>query len=205
MAGADGASDATRAAAASALSNVACNCDQTQRAMLEGGALPVVAELLLPDAGCSGACREAAAWALSNLACCPDVRKLLRCAAGAQGTARCTVFARACLQLLPVGRRPAARSGRCHPCTHAAFTAPPATCSEEQAVLDGAVGGLLELLRSGGDSGGQAAARAIKNLSAGSGSAAKARAGRGAWRGRRLLALPACMTVGAPKLPACGS
>lgn len=58
-------------------SNIACNCEQTQKAIVAENALPALADLLHPDSGCSGGCREAAAWALSNLACSSDVRNEL--------------------------------------------------------------------------------------------------------------------------------
>lgn len=74
---AGGASDASRQAAASALSNIACNCEKTQQAIVAEGALPALAALLPPECECSLGCREAAAWALSNLACCAGVRAQL--------------------------------------------------------------------------------------------------------------------------------
>ncbi|PSC69879.1 U-box domain-containing 4 [Micractinium conductrix] len=114
--GASGASDASRQAAASALSNIACNCEDTQKRIVVEGALQVVCDMLLPSDGCSAGCREAAAWMLSNLACSADVRAQL---------------------------------------------------GKDPGLLEAVVAGLLELLRSGCDSGGAAAARAIKNLSAG--------------------------------------
>lgn len=60
-----------------ACSNIACNCEQTQKAIVAENALPALADLLHPDSGCSDGCREAAAWALSNLACSSDVRNEL--------------------------------------------------------------------------------------------------------------------------------
>ncbi len=58
-------------------SNIACNCEQTQKSIVAENALPALADLLHPDCGCSGGCREAAAWALSNLACSVEVRTQL--------------------------------------------------------------------------------------------------------------------------------
>lgn len=55
-------------------SNIACNCEQTQKAVVAENALPALADLLHPESGCSSGCREAAAWALSNLACSAEVR-----------------------------------------------------------------------------------------------------------------------------------
>lgn len=45
--------------------------------------------------------------------------------------------------------------------------------SDDRTLLGDITAGLLDLLRSGGDSGGQAAARAVKNLSAGHNNTAK--------------------------------
>ncbi|KAL4439178.1 hypothetical protein ABPG77_004080 [Micractinium sp. CCAP 211/92] len=115
-------SDASRQAAASALSNIACNCEQTQKQIVAEGALPVVCDMLLPSGGCGMAAREAAAWLLSNLACSAEVRAQL---------------------------------------------------AKDTLQLGAAVTGLLNLLRSGGDSAGAAAARAIKNLSAGQSNSSK--------------------------------
>ena len=58
-------------------SNIACNCEQTQKSIVAENALSALADLLHPDCGCSGGCREAAAWALSNLACSAEVRTQL--------------------------------------------------------------------------------------------------------------------------------
>lgn len=58
-------------------SNIACNCEQTQKAIVAENALPALADLLHPESGCSSGCREAAAWALSNLACSAEVRNEL--------------------------------------------------------------------------------------------------------------------------------
>jgi hypothetical protein len=58
-------------------SNIACNCEQTQKQIVREGALLVLSDLLLPACGCGAPCREAAAWTLSNLACCADVRTQL--------------------------------------------------------------------------------------------------------------------------------
>lgn len=58
-------------------SNIACNCEQTQKQIVAEGALPVVCDMLLPGSGCSLASREAAAWLLSNLACSAEVRAQL--------------------------------------------------------------------------------------------------------------------------------
>jgi hypothetical protein len=55
-------------------SNIACNCEETQRQIVTEGALPVLCELMLPSCPCGAACREAAAWTLSNLACSAEVR-----------------------------------------------------------------------------------------------------------------------------------
>lgn len=59
-------------------------------------------------------------------------------------------------------------------------------------MLDGMVAGLLELLQSGSDTGGQAAARAIKNLSAGQSNSAKVRRRGGRCRAARAGGPAAC-------------
>lgn len=58
-------------------SNIACNCEETQKQIVAEGALPVLCDLLLPGSTASFGCREAAAWTLSNLACSADVRATL--------------------------------------------------------------------------------------------------------------------------------
>ncbi len=76
------------------------------------------------------------------------------------------------------------------------FFCPP--CRQRSQPLDAMIAGLMELLRAGGDSGGQAAARAIKNLSAGHASSAKVRYGwpqqfPTSWSCNLQRAVSACM------------
>ena len=76
-------------------SNIACNCEETQRQIAAAGALPVLRDMLDPQGAAEGggggawgdatggvACREAAAWTLSNLLCSAHVREELRCGEG---------------------------------------------------------------------------------------------------------------------------
>ena len=58
-------------------SNIACNCEETQKQIVAEGAVPILCDLLLPSCACGAACREAAAWTLSNLACSAEVRAQL--------------------------------------------------------------------------------------------------------------------------------
>ena len=82
------------------------------------------------------------------------------------------------LPALGVVRAAAPPSTRTHP---PALPRLPTACDpsrERSQPLDSMIAGLMELLRGGGDSGGQAAARAIKNLSAGHASSAKVGGGQ---------------------------
>lgn len=178
-----------RQAAASALSNIACNCEETQRCIAEAGALPVLCEILEPGASPSSnsARGEGGGPSTGGSGGGSGVAGAGGCGAGA-GQAPQQEAAAAAAARHDLGCREAAAwllsNLACSPEVRQAIVKQEAPLGRSGGSGGGSGGGgrvpgaapvglaagLVDLLRVASDSGRQAAARAIKNLAAGNNS-----------------------------------